>query len=207
MVNFTCRRGNFRRFAEEKFIMKDSFKPVPRRDNVVVQEMNGEILIYDLGENKAFCLNETSALIWQACNGEKNVSEISREIGAKLGSPASEDLVWLALDQLKKENLIESKEDFQIDFNGISRRDVIKKVGLAAVVALPLVTSLVAPKAANAASPAAVTCSGGCTCNSASPGGGGTQCSTTGNNGVPCATAGCRCIQTANSSSAGTCQT
>ncbi len=155
--------------------MRKDVKPISRRDGLVVQDLNGEVLIYDLGENKAFCLNETSALVWQACNGEKNVSEISRELSQKLNSPANEDLIWLALDQLKKENLIENQEDFQIDFNGMSRRSVIKKVGLAVVVALPLVTSLVAPTAAAAQS--LVACGAACTnsnqcptvCNNCNP--------------------------------------
>jgi hypothetical protein len=141
--------------------MRKDVKPISRTDGLVVQDLNGEVLIYDLGENKAFCLNETSALVWQACNGEKNVSEISRELSQKLNSPANEDLIWLALDQLKKENLIENQEDFQIDFNGMSRRSVIKKVGLTVVVALPLVTSLVAPTAASAQS--LVACGEACT--------------------------------------------
>lgn len=117
--------------------------------------MKGEVLIYDLGEQRAFCLNETSALVWQACNGKKSVTDIGFELSGKLNSQVNEDLVWLALDQLKNENLIESeKEDFQIDFSGMSRRNVIKKVGLAAIVALPIVTSLVAPTAASAQSAA-----------------------------------------------------
>jgi len=58
----------------------------------------------------------------------------------------------LALDQLKKENLIENKDEIVADFNGMSRREVIRKVGLASVVALPLISSLVAPMAVSAQS-------------------------------------------------------
>lgn len=74
-------------------------------------------------------------------------------------------MVWLALDQLKKENLIESKEEnFQIDFNGMSRREVIKKVGLTAVIALPIVTGLVAPTSANATSVCGSACQNNTNC-------------------------------------------
>ena len=153
--------------------MRKDMKPISRRDDLVVQDLDGEVLIYDLREHKAFCLNETSALVWQACDGEKNVAEIGRELGKKLNSPANDDLIWLALDQLKKENLIESKEeDFQIDFNGMSRREVIRKVGLASVVALPIISSLVAPTAAsaksstcNATNPLGTNQANGCPCN------------------------------------------
>ncbi len=53
--------------------------PLGRRDNLVVQEIDGEIMIYDLTDNKVFCLNETSALIWQLCDGNKSALEISRQ--------------------------------------------------------------------------------------------------------------------------------
>lgn len=39
-----------------------------RNENIVVQEMAAELLIYVLKTNKAFCLDETSALIYQFCN-------------------------------------------------------------------------------------------------------------------------------------------
>jgi hypothetical protein len=126
--------------------------PIGRKDNLVVQNMDGEILIYDLNINKAFCLNETSALIWQECDGSKSVAQISESISRKLNSPLNEDFVWLALDQLKEEKLIANSEEIAPNFNGMSRREVIKKVGLASVVALPLVSGLVAPPAVAASS-------------------------------------------------------
>lgn len=149
--------------------MKNQVVPKARKENLVVQELDSEVLIYDLNTNKAFCLNETSTLIWQACNEGKTVAEISKSISKKLNSPVNEDLVWLALDQLKKENLIENKEEIVVDFGGMSRREVIRKVGLATVVALPLVSSLVAPLAIHAVSAAAcgtLTCHNGANGNS-----------------------------------------
>lgn len=35
------------------------------------------MLVYDLNTNKAASLNETSALIWQSCDGSKTVAEIA----------------------------------------------------------------------------------------------------------------------------------
>lgn len=126
--------------------------PLSRRSNLVVQELNGEVLIYDLSINKAVCLNETSALVWTLCDGKRSVNEISQELGKKLNLPGNEDLVWFALDQLKKENLISNSEDIISNFQGMSRREVIRKVGFATMIALPLITSMVAPTAAHAAS-------------------------------------------------------
>lgn len=135
--------------------MKNRVAPKARKEDLVVQESDGEILIYDLNTNKAFCLNETSALIWQACDGHKEVSEIAGLLGEKLDSTVNDDFVWLALDQLKKENLIENKDELVIDLGGVSRREAIKKVGLGTMIALPLISSIIAPLAAHGASPAA----------------------------------------------------
>ena len=139
--------------------MKKRIAPKARKENLVVQELDGEVLIYDLNTNKAFSLNETSSLVWQLCDGDNSVSEISESIGRKLDSPANEDLVWLALDQLKKEKLIANAEEVVSNFTGMSRREVIKKVGLGTMIALPLVSSLVAPTAVSAQSTA---CAGMC---------------------------------------------
>lgn len=141
--------------------MKKDFTPKSRKENLVVQELDGEVLIYDLQNNKAFCLNMTSAIIWQACDGSRNVTEINDFVSQKLNSKSNEDLVWLALDQLKKEKLIDNYSELGNYFEGMSRREVIKKVGLASAVSLPIVTSLVAPLAVHAVSgcpTAACTC-------------------------------------------------
>src|SRR4030095_14635010 len=59
-----------------------------------------------------------------------------------------DELVWLAIDQLNENSLLENKVTPK--FVGESRRDVIKKVGLASMIAIPLVASLVAPRSAMA---------------------------------------------------------
>jgi hypothetical protein len=48
-------------------------------------------------------------------------------ISKTLKSPATEDLVWFALKQLEKGNLIENIEELPNQFAGMSRREVIKK--------------------------------------------------------------------------------
>lgn len=135
--------------------MKEQKKPISRKDNLVVQELDGEVLIYDLDKNKAFCLNETSSLVWQLCDGNKTISEISESMSRKLNQPANEDLVWLAIDQLKKEKLIINGAELPSKFEGMNRREVIKKVGLGTMIALPIVSGMIAPSAINAASPGA----------------------------------------------------
>ena len=129
-------------------------KPISRRENIVVQELENEVLIYDLSLNKAFCLNESSAIIWQMCDGKKTISEISRAVGKKLDSNISEEFVWLAIEQFRKDNLLSNDFAgiFESVFAGMTRREVIRKVGFTSMIALPVVASLTAPIAASAAS-------------------------------------------------------
>lgn len=167
--------------------------PLSRKANIVLQEMGDEILIYDLSANKVFCLNETSALVWQLCDGQKTPSEISQIITQNLRIPANEDLIWLTLELLKKENLIENKNDLENYFQGMSRREVIKKVGLGSVAALPIVASVMAPMAAEAATcigpinrVLGMACDQNCQCNSGCCGGFGT-CGISGlGSNIPC---------------------
>ena len=150
--------------------MNNSQKPVARQEGLVIQEMPDEVLVFDLETNKAHCLNQTAAFVWKSCDGKNSVAEIARLFGDESGKPVSEDLIWLAIDQLNDNQLL--AESLKADFKNQTRREVIKKVGLAAVIALPLVSSLIAPTAA-----LAVTCSG----TNGSACAGGTCC-----NGVCC---------------------
>ncbi len=178
--------------------MKKENNPLSRRENIVEQEIDGEVLIYDLVKNKAFCLNKTSALVWQSCDGKKTIAEISDWLGKQLNSQTNEDIVWLALDQLSKEGLIVPETKPVSKFAGLTRREAIRKVGLASVIALPLITSLVAPLAIHANS----SCIAGGICTCLTNGTIGAICPTA----VPCSDANCRCQRVNNGgTNLGTC--
>jgi hypothetical protein len=132
--------------------MKNNIYPKSRRANIVVQDFENEVLIYDLAKDKAYCLNQTSALVWQNCNGNNSVADISRELSSKAKIDVSAEVVWLALDGLKRDNLLENGDEFEINFNGLNRRQIIKQVGLASMIALPIISAVVAPTAAAAQS-------------------------------------------------------
>lgn len=132
-------------------------KPNARKENIVVQHTDNETLVYDLIINKAFVLNETSAFIWNLCDGTKDVPEISRELAKKTNLTANEDIVWLAIDQFKKDKLITNGTELPNHFAGLKRREIIKRAGLGTMIALPLITGLVAPTSL-AAQSGAVSC-------------------------------------------------
>ena len=123
--------------------MEDA-RPRIRHDDLVVQELNGEILVYDLKRDKAFCLNETASLVWQACDGSKTIADIGKMLD-------SEDAAWLALNDLKKHRLIEQAIATPEKFQGLSRREVLSKIVTGSILALPMISALYAPAAAQAA--------------------------------------------------------
>jgi len=126
--------------------MKSPQFPCARKTGLVVQEMPEEVLVYDLDTNKAHCLNRSAAFVWRSCDGKTSISDIARLFETQTGDKVSDDFVWLAIDQLNENALLES--EVKSAFAGRSRREVIKKIGLASVVALPIIASLVAPKSA-----------------------------------------------------------
>jgi hypothetical protein len=132
---------------EEK--MQNPQFPTARKTGLVVQEMPDELLVYDTENNKAHCLNRTAAFVFKSCDGGKSAADIASLYSLESGNKMSEDMVWLAIDQLNENDLLE--QQVKSLFAGQSRRDVIKKIGFASVVALPVIASLVAPKNAIAA--------------------------------------------------------
>lgn len=133
--------------------MDDSLFPVARKDDLVIQELQNELLVFDTRTNKAHCLNQTAASVWKFCDGKNSVSDINKLFGENIGAKVSDNLIWLAIDQLNERELFENK--LETKFAGRNRREVLKKIGLATVIALPIVASITAPTAA-----LAVACSG-----------------------------------------------
>lgn len=120
--------------------------PCARNSEIVVQELRGELLIYDLREDRAFCLNETLAIVYQNCDGTTSFDKLKKDY------QFTDDLIHFALAELRNENLIDDETDDY--FADLSRREIIKRVGLATLIALPVISGIVAPTAAMAASAA-----------------------------------------------------
>jgi hypothetical protein len=120
--------------------------PVARTEALVVKEVDGETLVYDLKTDKAHCLNETAARVWKNCDGRKSVGEISKALGAESNTSVKDEVVWLALDQLEKFKLLEEAPTRPAFLAGMTRRQMVARLGIAAV-ALPAIIAIVAPEA------------------------------------------------------------
>jgi hypothetical protein len=125
--------------------------PRARKDGLIVQKLPDETLVYDLERDRAHCLNQTAAFVWQHCDGRSNAKEIARALKDKTKQPVDEKLVWLAIDQLGRNHLLKETLVLPPQVAGLNRREVMRALGLGAAVAIPVVASIVAPRPAQAA--------------------------------------------------------
>lgn len=120
--------------------------PKARKEKLIIKEVDNETLVYDLENDQAHCLNSTAARVWQLCDGQSSVTEIAQLLVERPETKADETIVWLALDQLHKFNLLEQAFTAPAYFAGMSRRQWVRNVGFAAI-ALPVIVSIAAPTA------------------------------------------------------------
>ena len=125
--------------------------PKARRKGLVVHEFPDEVVIYDLEGNQAHCLNQTSGFVWRHCDGRTSVAKLTKMLGDQMQTSVADEVVWLALDQLASYDLLQEHLSLPVGMSKISRRQVVRTLGAAALLA-PLVTSIIAPTAAQAAS-------------------------------------------------------
>lgn len=117
-----------------------NLRPKSFTENIVQQIIDNELLLYNLTTNKAFCLNQTSAEIYNLCNGTNEIAVIAE----KTNLP--KEVVQLAIIDLSKKSLLTERIELPT-----SRRSLLKNIGLTAV-ALPVISILIAPTAAHAQS-------------------------------------------------------
>jgi hypothetical protein len=145
-------------------------RPVARRDGLLIRELPGELLVYDLERHRAHCLNRTAAAVFRHADGTRTASDLALVVAPEAAPEAGVSLVELALGQLGGAGLLEDVSAAP----GLSRRELVRRAGIAAALLLPAVASVVAPTPAEAAATCAISCVGKadgtpCTCFSADP--------------------------------------
>jgi hypothetical protein len=126
--------------------------PQARVKGLIIKDFSDETLVYDTDRDKAHCLNQTAALVWKRCDGKTSVADIARQLQAELHSPISEKMVWYALAQLDRYHLLQEHLALPAELAQMSRREFIQKSKIAAAIAVPVIISVTAPTAAQAAS-------------------------------------------------------
>jgi hypothetical protein len=127
--------------------------PVARKTGLLTCEVGEELLLYDLNRCKAHCLNSRAAFVWRQCDGRTSVSEITRALNIAYGVGLDDDVVLFALEQLERAQLIHLRKNLVRPKGAakLTRRELITRAGIVAAVGLPMVSSIVTPTAAEAA--------------------------------------------------------
>ena len=133
----------------------DVRKPRARSEGLVVEQLNDELLVYDLASNRAHCLGAPAARVWRACDGRTLVGSLSATL------ELDADSVDQALAGLEACDLLDEAPALGA---GTTRRELGIRVAKtsAAVAAVPLIWSIAAPSPAAAATPTVAFCAGAC---------------------------------------------
>ena len=135
--------------------------PLARKDGLVIKKLDEEVLIYDTQRHKAHCLNHMASLVWEHCDGTRTVKDLSNLIDTSNTGKETDDqdikrMIWTALDQLEKSHLLETPVVRPAGLRSLSRRQAVM-AGIATL-AVPIVSTIIAPTAARAST---CTASGG----------------------------------------------
>src|SRR3954464_4874401 len=121
--------------------------PPGRREGLIVEALDDELLVYDSERAKAHSLNRVAGTVWELSDGERDAAAIAA------AADVSEDDVWRALSQLEERRLLDGELPRRMSGPEYSRRQAVRRMGMigaAAAFAAPLVKSIVVPSAAQA---------------------------------------------------------
>ena len=101
-------------------------KPMARSEDLVIEKVEDEVLVYDAKNHQAHCLASAAAKVWRACDGTKDVPALAESLALSV------DDVTRALEMLDGVELLEN-QGLQIvsngNGNGLTRRDFGLKSG------------------------------------------------------------------------------
>jgi hypothetical protein len=118
--------------------------PKARQDRLLVQQLDGETLVYDERTHRAHCLDARAGRVWSLCDGTRSVAEIAQAYGE--GAQGEAVVSW-TVAELAKARLLDDSPSTERE--ALSRRAMVKRVGLAAI---PIILAVTAPRARAAVS-------------------------------------------------------
>jgi len=113
---------------------------------LLVMDIDGETLVYDLARHRAHCLNRVAEIVWRLCDGQTSVDRMAGAVADATGTAADEDLVWYALRRLNGARLIDGLRAVA-PAHVVTRRDLLRRMTAAGfgLMLLPTVATIVAP--------------------------------------------------------------
>jgi len=120
-------------------------RPKARSDQLLVQRTGDDTLIYDERTHRAHSLDARAARVWALCDGARTEREIAQAYGE---GAVGEAVVGWTLGELEKSALLEDDGGAEARA-ALSRRALMRTVGLAAI---PVIMAITAPRARAAVS-------------------------------------------------------
>lgn len=125
--------------------------PLPRvRPGLLRHELDGQVLIYDAREDRVHLLDTTTGHVFELLEqGGRTRDGIVSELATRMNTIESESLLQLSLDELRKADLLDDVSATVPALSDITRRELIRKVGLAGAAAflVPAIATLTATPA------------------------------------------------------------
>ena len=116
-------------------------KPTARSSDLLIEELDEEVVIYDQRTSLVHHLDERARRIWIACDGHRSANQIARDAGCDQAT------IELTLDRLHDAGLLLGPPRSRLR----SRRQILRTG--AALAVLPAVATVTAPTPAMAQSP------------------------------------------------------
>lgn len=135
--------------------MAERFFAVARTEDLIVQEMGPETLVFDRRTDVAHNLSPIASVVWNLCDGKHDVDALVAAVAE----------IEPAEAQVATEAALAELGDLGLLTDGVSRRETMKRMAKfgAGALATPLVVSVIAPTAAMATTPGGVGAGGNCT--------------------------------------------
>src|SRR3954452_6052680 len=99
-------------------LLTSASKPLARSEDLVIEELGEEVLVYDTVVDRAHSLSAAATRVWRACDGKSSVESLSSRLGM------DEETVTQALVELDDCRLL---TDVQTHAPGMTRRAVALK--------------------------------------------------------------------------------
>jgi len=113
-----------------------------RKDDLIVQKLGEDVIVYDRSAHRAHSLNRTAALVFEKLDGRNDLPGVARHVTTVLGRGPSDEIVANAVNELAAADLLRPGAS-------LPRRVILRGMTAALV---PVITSIAVPPAASAAS-------------------------------------------------------
>jgi hypothetical protein len=133
------------------FDKTETLLPLRRTDRLAVQPIADETMLYEEDAHKAYLLNPIATAVWNACDGKSTPAEIAAAANLTLDQPVTEEFVHYTLSELRCDDLLQPNEGLPM-LPLMERRDMLRRLGTAAALLVPIIAVVATPAAATSIS-------------------------------------------------------